>query len=285
MEKIQSALAKARESRSAVAPSSSAPPPGSVGAAIAAAAAQGPSADEARIAAEWHALRELRIDPEALSRAHVVTAMGGRDSAPFDVMRTKMLHQMRSNGWRRVAITSPGPGCGKSTIALNLAFSLARQPDLRILVAEADLHRPTLARTLGIRAQSGVAEVLQGAADPGDVACRHGSNLAFLTSPGSRRSPAELFQAPRTAEVLDALEARFDPTLTIFDLPPMMIGDDVMSFAGHVDCVLLIAAAEATTIAQLDACERELATRTNVLGIVLNKCRYLGNEQGYGYYG
>ena len=70
----------------------------------------------------------------------------------------------------------------------------------------------------------------------------------------------------------------------IFDMPPMQAGDDVMAFASRVDCVLLVAAAEETTIKQVDLCERNLATQTNVLGVILNKCRYMGDEDSYGYY-
>jgi Mrp family chromosome partitioning ATPase len=72
--------------------------------------------------------------------------------------------------------------------------------------------------------------------------------------------------------------------MMIFDLPPMMACDDMMAFAPHVDCVLLLAAAEGTKMDDLDRCERELAGATNVLGIVLNKCRYMEPGYGYGYY-
>jgi protein-tyrosine kinase len=307
MERIQSALAKARAAREGSAP----PPPadaserpvhipstGTVGGPLpdrpaalppeAAREAAEPgrprgAAERARLDAEWAALRAIAVNPTVLERAHVVAATGGTQAAPFDVMRTKLLHQMRANGWRRVAITSPGPSCGKSTIALNLAFSLARQDDLRILLAEADLRRPSLAATLGIKDQRGMAEVLEGTAEPSEALVRHGANLAVLPAAGGRRNPADLFQAPGTGAALDAIEARYEPTLTLFDMPPMLIGDDVMAFMGLVDSVLLIAAAESTTIKEIDACERELATRTNVMGVVLNKCRYLGRDQGYGY--
>ncbi len=87
--------------------------------------------------------------PGLLARNHIVAASAGKDAVPFDLMRTRLLQQMRANQWRRVAITSPGPACGKSTIALNLAMSLARQPDLRTVLAEMDMRRPSLSRMLG----------------------------------------------------------------------------------------------------------------------------------------
>jgi len=69
----------------------------------------------------------------------------------------------------------------------------------------------------------------------------------------------------------------------LFDMPPLLAGDDALAFIGHVDCVLLVAAAETSTIEEVDTCERELAAHTNVLGVVLNKCRYPDRQYGYSY--
>ena len=57
-------------------------------------------------------------------------------------------------------------------------------------------------------------------------------------------------------------------------MPPMLMSDDAMAFLPHVDCVLLVAAAEKSRLDEVDKCEQELAEQTNVLGVVLNKCRY-----------
>jgi len=69
----------------------------------------------------------------------------------------------------------------------------------------------------------------------------------------------------------------------IFDTPPLLVSDDTLGFLDQVDCVLLVAEAEATTIDEIDNCEQELAARSNVLGVVLNKCRYMGKGYGYDY--
>lgn len=79
-----------------------------------------------------------------------------------------------------------------------------------------------------------------------------------------------------------ALKVAFQPDLILYDLPPMLQSDDVMAFLPHLDCVLLVAAAEKSRLDEVDKCERDLSEQTQVLGVVLNKCRY-GAEQ-YGYY-
>ncbi len=282
MEKIQNAIAKARAERLQAAPVQStivsrqtaAGDPG-------AAAPLLPHSTEAA----WQALSPLHPDPARMRDNRIVAFSGGHEAVSFDVMRTKLLQQIRANGWRRVAITSPTPGCGKSTISLNLAFSIARQAELRMVLAELDLRRPSLANVLGIQGRKSFAQVLQGRADFAESAVRYGDGLALAVNDGPVRNPAELLQGNGVPAALAAIEASYAPDLILFDMPPMLVSDDTMAFMGHVDAVLLIAAAEATTVKEVDACERELASQTNVMGVVLNKCRYMGAEYGYSYYG
>lgn len=283
MEKIQSAIAKARSIRSGEPQAGPNPIAGMPGSAPM--PQRSPVAtNSAQTEAAWQALPTFSPDPAQMARHRIVAFEGGREAVTFDVMRTRLLQQMRANNWRRLAITSPGAGCGKSMITLNLGFSLARQTDLRTVVAELDLRRPSLARTLAIREPHSFARVLEGAAKFEDNALRYGQNLAFATNQNAFRNPAELMHSPSVAPALADIEARYDPSLIIFDLPPLLVSDDAMAFVRHVDCVLLVAAAETSTIKEIDICERDLASQTNVLGVVLNKCRYTDNSYGYGYY-
>lgn len=237
-----------------------------------------------QIADHWAALPAFAPKAAHLQRNRIVAFTSGREATAFDVIRTRLLQQMRANNWRRLAITSPGPGCGKSMLTLNLAFSLGRQQDQRTVVIDLDMRRPSMANYLGIKQEYSVAKVLDGTGVFADSTLRYGKNLAFTPHSGAIRNSAELLQSTRTAEVLDEITATYDPTIMIFDMPPMQAGDDVMAFVSRVDCVLLVAAAEETTIKQVDTCERDLATQTNVLGVILNKCRYMSEEESYGYY-
>ncbi|TNC74796.1 CpsD/CapB family tyrosine-protein kinase [Rubellimicrobium roseum] len=279
MERIQHAIEKARIARKEAAPASE----GRISPERGAAPTAAPEA--LQVAAHWQALREAAVAPRALVRAHIVAATGERDAVRFDMMRTKLLHEARTNGWRRIAITSPGPGCGKSTISLNLAYSLARQPERRVVLFEADLRRPSLSKTMGLRPSANSADFLEGRATLEEVALRLRPNLAVLLNPQPRRDAAELFQSPGTPEALAAMEQALEPDVVIFDMPPMLTGDDVMAFAAHVDAALIVAGAGTSSVAEIDNCERDLASRTNIMGVVVNKCRYLGKDYGYSDYG
>lgn len=280
MEKIQAAIAKARAARGGETAPNAAKP--------ASVLQRQTDRQETPVAPDpgaeaWAALQTFTPDTRQLIEAHVLTFAATPEAAPFDALRTRVLQQMRTQGWRRLAITSPGPSCGKSTLAVNLAFSLARQPDLRVVLAEVDLRRPSLSRILGHRPSQSFADVLRGTQAFADQALRVGENLAIAMSPIPVRSSTELLHSPTVTEVLAGIEATYAPDIMIFDLPPMLASDDVMAFLGQTDCALLVAAAETTKVKEIDVCERDVASRSNVMGVVLNKCRYRDNDYGYDY--
>ncbi|MBU2357776.1 MAG: CpsD/CapB family tyrosine-protein kinase [Alphaproteobacteria bacterium] len=292
MEKIRSAIAKARAARDAAQTGIDAPAPRRAAPAYAMgrpAAHEGTStaaADIGIIDANWAALPVAAFDADHMRRNRIVSFVRGSESASVDMMRTRILQQIRDNNWRRLAITSPTAACGKSTIALNLAVSLSRQPEVRSLLLELDLRRPSLARMLGINPRPvDFSEVLRGKARFDESAACFGGNMAVGLNSTKVRDASELLGSAGIGSVLSEIETAYAPDITIFDMPPMLAADDMMAFATQVDCVLIIAAAEKTTTKEIDLCEQELARQTNVMGVVLNECRYMGPEANYGYYG
>ena len=126
-----------------------------------------------------------------------------------------------------------------------------------------------------------MAAVLQGDRDLAANFVRFGDNLAIGTNATSLRGSSEMLQNAATATAIADLRAQFQPDVILFDLPPMLVSDDVLAFIPNLDCVLLVAAAERSRIDEIDKCEQDLAEHTNVLGVVLNKCRYPGEDYGY----
>ncbi len=261
MERIQSALAKARAARDRKMKGAT---PG------------GPAQVET---GPWTELAELPLDLKLLERNRVVAMHPSQSAASFDLMRTNLIRALRSNGWSRVAITSPTQGCGKSTVALNLAFSLARMADTRVLLLDLDLRHPSLQTILGVGPKKSFAEMLAtGAIDYSQI-LRCGPNLAIGLNTKSMESPAELLSATRTADIIDEIEAKLRPDVILFDMSPMLANDDAISFLDQVDCALMVAAADETTVTEVDRCGKDLAKRTQVLGVVLNKCRFMEQQE------
>lgn len=236
----------------------------------------------------WQALPEVASDHRQLSRNRIVAMEASPEATPFDMLRTRTMRIMQEHGWRRIAITSPSPGCGKSTIALNLAFSMARQPSTRAISIETDMRQPRHNQQLGLSYQdrhgASLAAVLSGGAAFGAAAIRHGSGLALLTNDGPVTNASDILLGEGVGDTLAGIEADYQPHAMIFDMPPVLVNDDTMAFMQHVDCVLIIAAAERSTVEEIDRCERELASQTNVLGVVLNKCHFVPSDYSrYGY--
>jgi len=270
MERLEAALEKARESRRNVLQN------------------EGPEPRERRpaapVAAElWSSLKEFKISSRAARRHRLAALAAGGQSGSYDLLRSRTMRLMQENQWKSLAVTSPNSGCGKSTVCANLAFSLARQSDVRILVLDFDFRRPALNRALSQRPSSSLYEVFQGKVRAEDHFIRYGDNLAFGLNTRPLANSAELLQSKATHERIKRLADRFKPDFLLFDVPPMLASDDHVGFLPHVDCAMLVGAAESTTMTQLDICEKELAELTNVLGLVLNKCRFPEESSTYSY--
>ncbi|MFV0473752.1 MAG: CpsD/CapB family tyrosine-protein kinase [Pikeienuella sp.] len=232
----------------------------------------------------WASLEEIQLSPDQLERARIVT-QDKSDLAhiPFDLLRTRLLKVFRDNGWSRIAITSPSKGCGKTLVTANLAFSLARQSDLRTLVVDMDLKAPELAHTLGRKNAPPLAWMLSGQTDIQSGLKRCGPNLAFGLNGERVRDSTELIQDEKTVSVLASLNESLKPDAVIYDLPPMLVSDDAIAFVQHVDCVLLVAASGQTTAKEIEHCERMFAGHVNFLGVLLNKAQDDVDRKAYEY--
>jgi protein-tyrosine kinase len=281
MEKIQKALAKAREQRT----QSYAATAATAATAASEATAAGPmrqatrpdrpgerAAEQAK-AARWEAFVPFSPDPKYLISQRVLTYSAIPEAGPFDILRTKMALTMRQHGWSRVAITSPDQGSGKTTIACNMALGFGRQPETTSMLFDMDLRRPGISRTLGLTPPHDIDKLLTGEVSPEEQMCRVRNNLAISASGRAVRDPAQLLGSPQTPHVLDSLQEWFTPDVMILDLTPMLSTDDARIVLKYVDCALIVARAEQTRISHLDDCEREVAQYTNVLGTVLNACQ------------
>lgn len=270
MEKLEAALEKARQARRIA----------QIGTDE---VSSGPRMVRNALPETWTSLPEVTISPQHARNARVAALLGGKDATPYDMLRSRTIRLMRENNWRRLAVTSPNAACGKTTVSLNLALSLARQRDLKVLLVDMDLRRPALSKVVGHRPAKSLHEVLSGTAAFSEVATRYGENLIIAMNNSAARHPAELLHSEQSRVALAEIEAKWRPDITIFDMSPMLASDDNVGFLGNVDAALLVAAAESTTLANIDICEKELAQLTHVLGVVLNKCRYTDNSAGYGY--
>lgn len=270
MEKLQAALDKARERREGSVPASGL-------------SSQRPS-QRAPLEDRWKALKPIHTDPKILRKNRVFFKDSqNSEAASFDVLRTKVLLQMEKNGWTRMAVTSAGSRAGKSTVCCNLASSIARQQSIRAIFMDLDMRNPSMAKKLGVETDGTVADMMTGSISFEEHASRLGPNVALAMNARPVKDPSDVFLDDATGNFLRRLEQEYQPNLMVFDVPPIFVSDDATAIFSHVDCVLIVVDAERSTIPDLDRCEKEVADHANVLGMVLNKCRFPEAGYGYGY--
>lgn len=231
------------------------------------------------VEAAWSALRPFEAQAERIKHNRVLSMTASAASTPFDVLRTKILLQMRQNGWTRLAITSALPQSGKTTTACNLGLGLARQSEIRTMLFDVDLRSPTIGKLLNGGELSGdlaepIGPLLSGKRSFQEHGRRIGRNLAVAMSGVAENDPTRILLANQTHSTLDRIQADYEPDVMIFDLPSILVNDDTRAFLRNVDCALIVARADQTKFSHFDACEREVGEHTNVLGVVLNACRH-----------
>jgi Mrp family chromosome partitioning ATPase len=232
----------------------------------------------------WESLSAVQLSVEKLQGNNLFPLPSNQPAAlAVDQLRSKILHGLATKGWKRIAVTSPTHGCGKSFVATNLALSLARRPASRTALIDLDLRRPQLAELLGLTDLPEFADFLTGDQPLESVFRRFGRTLALGLNGTRVEMAAEMLHSPETAVALSALVDQLDPEVVIYDMPPALGTDDVLAMAPSLDAVLVVADGTKTTAEDMRACERLLEGRIPLLGVVLNRAQERAAQRlGYG---
>ena len=231
-------------------------------------------------------VREANLDPLYLERFRIVAhGSSGLHSRYYDMLRTQVLQEMDKKSWQFLAVTSPTPACGKTVTACNLALSIARLPARSVMLVDLDLRKPTVAKYLGLGDTGGVMSVLDGSATLASAAIKAniGPN-SLLVLPGSMpsQSSSEWMASQTMGTLLQTIKRDFRSRIVVFDLPPLLLGDDVISILPKMDAALLVAGIGTTSTSDIKECQRHLQ-RTPVVRVVVNKAAESADSY-YGYY-
>ena len=202
-----------------------------------------------------------------------------RPAEAFRAIRTAVCFSAMAGEHRVISVTSPAAGDGKSTLALNLAVSLA-QSGKRTVLLESDLRRPKVHKLTGVDNKVGVVDVLRGTAEIESAVQTTQVPDLFIIPCGSRpKDPAELLARPEYETLLEDLRSRFD--YVIVDTPPILAVTDPAGVAARVDGVIVCM--------RLSRHTRDLGKRTidslrdigaTVSGVVINGVE---ERDAYGY--
>jgi protein-tyrosine kinase len=216
--------------------------------------------------------KSASFDRATMERYCVLPAVG--DAAAFNaykILRTRIRRRMAASQWRSIGISGAGEAVGKTLTAMNLSIVFAQDPRSPTILVDLDLYRPKLAAYLGMPFDKGLTDYLLGEADVSDIIySTEISGLAIVPNGRPLQNASELLGSQRMSDLVLALESLAPHRTIIYDLPPLLMSDDVLLFSPHVDCLLDVVAVGVTPRAALER-SREVLAELNVIGVVVNR--------------
>lgn len=278
MERIKQALERARAERESTV---AADPAASARTSSGARAGQD-TAHNAGLQVSYTQTRTLSVDTERLRAQRII--VGDRHNAIADaykVLRTQSIQRLRTKGWNALAITSPTQGSGKTVTAINLAISLAREVNQTVLLVDLDLRRPSVIRYFTDEELPGVSDYLMGDRDLSEILINPGiERLVILPGHTAFTNSSEMLSTPRMVRLVEELKTRYPDRIVLFDMPPLLTGDDVIAFSPYLDAVMLVVEDGKTTKDDLRRAW-DLLDSERTLGIVLNKADGMTSAYGH----
>lgn len=212
---------------------------------------------------------------EQVSAAPMQRKMILNESSPFmlqeayKTLRTNLLFALRGDGCKRFCITSSMPGEGKSITILNLAISIA-QTGKKVLLIDADMRRPALARLLAENPVPGLSNVLAGQVSVSDaIRVQTYSNLDVMFCGDVPPYPSELLSSQQMVKLVEDMSRKYD--FVLVDAPPVNLVSDCCIIANMLDGIVLLARQnKARKDGVKQAINQLRLTNANVLGCVFN---------------
>lgn len=186
----------------------------------------------------------------------------------FRTLRARLDSLAATRPIRTLAVTSALPGDGKTLASIGLAVVNAMQPGRRVLLVDCDLRKPSVATSLGLRVDAGLAEVLTDSAPLEDALLRvEGHELEVLPVRAVPQNPSELLASDAMRKLLETLAGRYDRV--ILDLPPTLGLPDAKTVSELCDGVIFVVRADVTPEPEI-ASALDVLDRRRVLGLVMN---------------
>lgn len=199
----------------------------------------------------------------------------------YRILRNNIAFSSVGRDIRILSVTSPGPGEGKSTTAVNLAAAMAMEGK-RVLIVDCDLRRPAVHKALNISRNIGFTNVVTGTASLDDAVVSIGVDGLYCLPAGPiPPNPTEFLSSTKSRDLFEKLVGQYD--LVIVDCPPTTGLSDMQVISTLVDGIILVVCMDKTLKPHLHITTRTLAqAEAPVMGVVMNRVNT--KQQAYGYY-
>lgn len=206
----------------------------------------------------------------------------------FRTLRTSIMYAKLGSAPKVVVVTSALPGEGKTTTSVCLAISAA-QAGLKVVIVDCDIRRRNVSRLLGVEADHGLLDVLDGSMTLSEVLLKGEASGAWVLPTAKREfTPREVFNTPEMSTLLSRLREDFD--MVILDTAPVLAVAETRVLASKADAVMFLTRWRKTPAKAAEAALRTLEqSEATVAGAVLTQvdmheqARYGYGDSGYYY--
>jgi capsular exopolysaccharide synthesis family protein len=246
---------------------------------------QSPSAEEPISAGQidqFSQFQTLRTMVGLQSHLVCVTDKESLAAEKFRFLAVRLRQMRQTRPLKKILVTSSVPQEGKSTVAANLACTLARRARQRTLLLDGDLRRPSLSHIFGLGKIPGICEWLQGDSGPGEsIYHLEEAGLWILPAGSTPRNPLELMQSGRLSSLMEQLTAWFD--WIVVDTPPILPLADTSVWMRVVDGALLVTRQGTSEKRQLQR-GIEAIDKSKLIGALLNCSSNTAHNDYYYHY-
>lgn len=202
----------------------------------------------------------------------------------FKSLRTNLKFLAIGKSCKKIIMTSAIPGEGKSSVAINLAVSLA-EVGSRVLLMDCDLRKPILHQYLKLDKSfyKGLTNILTGGVLTESIINMKSVNLHVIIADAIPPDPTEMLGSERMKSLVEDLEKHYD--YIIFDTPPVSVVTDAAVLSQYADGVILVVRQNYATFDEVALAKKNLdAVKANILGAVLNDFNTKSADKESGYY-
>jgi capsular exopolysaccharide synthesis family protein len=211
-------------------------------------------------------------------------------SERYRFIRTSILLAASKQSTITLIVTSTGEGEGKTTLATNLAISLAKLENNKVILIDGDMRKPRMENIFSLKDEGekskGLMQYLMGKAERSEIL--HATdipNLAVIPAGGTPTNPIDLLLSKRMEELLEWCKQQ--NYHVILDAPPVLVVADAMALAPRFDAgtVFVVSSGETSRCAAKEAIQCLLENRLKIVGIVIQKLPrrkiplYYGNQR------
>lgn len=186
----------------------------------------------------------------------------------YKTLRTNVIFSLPGSGCKSIGIASANRGEGKSTVAANLAISLA-QINKKVVLVDCDMRLPTIASKFGCSSTPGLSNYLSGVCGEPPVISIEYKGIDIIPSGNIPPDSTKLISSMEMVKLVEMLKEKYD--FIVFDFPPINIVSDAAMMSGIINGYLLVVRHNQSEYQMVAETVRQMRfANANIIGFVYN---------------